>query len=176
MQVVGSRRRISRGGRCLPVKKRKLRRCSQRKLRDSRTSRFTVLSSISTWSKQLIGARKMIAFISSKNGTQAAENKQFLRPILTKTEATYLAVQCREKSDESPTSKEATRSTHQRSLATDVIYSPIMAHRVSFFITHQSEPKSNPKFIRTSLHCESIFCYPEGFESSFQDVICAWLK
>lgn len=40
--------------------------------RKARTRRLTLVSSMSTWSKQLMGARKMIAFISSKNGTQAA--------------------------------------------------------------------------------------------------------
>jgi hypothetical protein len=47
--------------------------CSQN--RTLLTSRLTVSSSDKTWSKQLIGAKKIIASMSSKNGTQAAAKK-----------------------------------------------------------------------------------------------------
>ena len=42
----------------------------------TRTSRLTLVSSMSTWSKQLMGARNMSAFMSSMNGTQAAGQDQ----------------------------------------------------------------------------------------------------
>jgi hypothetical protein len=41
-----------------------------------RTNLFTDGSSWRTWSKQLMGAKKMMAFISSKYGTHAALYKK----------------------------------------------------------------------------------------------------
>lgn len=105
----------------------------------ARTSRLTLVSSISTWSKQLMGARKMIAFISSKNGTQAAV--QIFRSLnKPRTHASTGDVpryyhahdgqRSRGQKMRVALEEDAKRHTYQRPLSAHVVHTPVMAQSI----------------------------------------------